>query len=723
MKHNILKKTVLILLSAASLLPESMQQQESLQNPESKYLYKKSTHHSDFFAKDRLIEESLFSPEMAWNILYYMRQDRMVINKITGAVENLPKIAAVLKSIAQDLNNSAQIVSEQKQAMKNALHALLEATETAIFVTAVEAAYHDPRFIFQPTVNEQLISELNAQKQTIQSYITAINNITPYDEQYSSSSYFSWLPSFGAAANPASALSMQQITIDPYSETITIPASLISTIVKTNDYKEMADAGQAANLLFKQCFIAQQHHLKDTQLISKIKFNINAPVNAHNYIYTRFPDIVQMCQIAQNFVTAQAPRVDLQAPLTQEQMIAHQLLLHIRQAVQTALFVANKKSSFNIGYLLPTTVTSYLDKIVGELTKYDTYLDALCKDPQFGATVNDTYQSEQRWMITKYAAGAVTAAAVTAIGLPYVTAATMATISGIASAGKTASEIASAWSKPDEGSTLARAQNIGSTVLYGADKVGKAAGAVVGVAGAAQYAISQGYVPQELLSQDTVKLLNKVENTAKNVATVGGFVNSVKSVSGLAQGSLKSWQDIVTEGKNIGFTWALPVALWNTGGATINAINNSKFAVSQAHKLYKDSTTAVAAGKFAYQNLRELAGLETTQEYRHPEATAEQISQVFTQVIITAIQQNQIPTQQVQLAAQNLLQNNAPPMHVIQGLQIVQKQAPDEQSFIQIQQTIDKIARIAKIMIQPVSRPQFNQVPSPMQSQPQFAIA
>lgn len=717
----IVKKTTLILLCTGSFLQASMQQQP--QADMSQYLYKRNTHHADFYAKDRLIEESLFSPAMAWNILFYMRQDRMVINKITGTVENLPKIAAVLKSIAQDLNNSAQIVSEQKQAMKNALHALLEATETAIFVTAVEAAYHDPRFIFQPTVNEQLISELNAQKQTIQSYVTAVNNITPYDEQYSSSSYFSWLPSFGAAATPAPALSMQQLAIDPSSQTITIPASLMPTIVKTNDYKEMADAGQAANLLFKQCFIAQQHHLKDLNRMGKIQFNVSAPIGAQNYIYTRFPDIVQMCQIAQNFVTAQAPRVDLQAPLTQEQMIAHQLLLHIRQAVQTALFIANKKSSFNVGYLLPAAVTSYLDSIVGELTKYDTYLDALCKNPQFGATVNDTYQSEQRMMITKYAAGAIAAAAITAIAAPYVVAAGMGTIAKIAATGKTVTELASAWNKPDEGSTLAQAQNIGSAVLYGADKVGKAAGAVVGITGAAQYAISNGYVPQELLSQDTVKLIDKVENTAKNVATVGGFVSSVKGVSGLASGSLKSWQDIVTEGKNIGFTWTLPMALWNTGGAAIKAVNDSKFAVGEANRLYKNSTTAVAAGKFAYQNLRELAGLETTQEYRHPQATAEQISQVFTQVIITAIQQNQIPTQQVQLAAQNLLQNNVPPMHVIQGLQMVQKQAPDEQSFAQIQQTIDKIARIAKIMIQPVSRPQFNQIPSPMQSQPQFATA
>ena len=92
-------------------------------------------------------------------------------------------------------------------------------------------------------------------------------------------------------------------------------------------------------------------------------------------------------------------------PETEKQRQAYHLLLQIRQSVQLALDIANKKSSVNIGSYLPASLVSYLDGVVAELTKYDAYLNNLCKNPQFGATAQDVQDTTEWSNFTKVAAG------------------------------------------------------------------------------------------------------------------------------------------------------------------------------------------------------------------------------------------------------------------------------------------------------------------------------
>ena len=377
-------------------------------------LYKKSTDHSDQQAVQRLTSESLISPEMQWEVLSYLGERDVVVNKDTGLVQNIPSTQQLLDDINQKLQYS--ITNDQKESMKDSLHTMLEATDIAIFVASVEAAYKDQNFMLYQIVNSQLLIDLNDQKLAIQATMNNVNSITPIDAPAQESSYFSWFYQPGPA-NQITTMEVPMIMLDPNSPTFTIRAKLMKAIIKSNDYKSMADPTQAANILFKQCFIAQQHHLKDTYRMNNIKINLQSPVTGHNYIYTNFPNIYNksqnsypICDIAKNIVPASQVRYDLQAPVTTEQKQAHQLLLDIRQSIQTAIFIANRKSNVNVGYLLPSSVVSYLDGIVGELMNYDAQLSILCKDPRYGATPEDTYQSEQWAMITKAAAGiAVTA--------------------------------------------------------------------------------------------------------------------------------------------------------------------------------------------------------------------------------------------------------------------------------------------------------------------------
>jgi hypothetical protein len=369
-------------------------------------IYKKNIAHNNPQAAQRLTEESFITPEMQWSILSCLGADQMVINPQTGQVQGLPTVENALMQINQKL--SQPMYHAQKESLKQAAHALLEASDIALFVTSIEAVYQP----YNAQSTNQLIAQLTAQKQAINSTLTVINNVKTLDPA-PSSSYFSWIPYFGSGNNQQIAqLSSQQIQFNPSSQLVAIPASLMPTIIKINDYKEMSsDPVQAANLLFKECFIAQQHHLKDNVRIESLKINLQSPISAQNYIFTQFPNLYNnysgsypICQIAQKLVASQAPRYDLQAPLKPEHQQAHELLLHIRQAIQTALYIANKKSNYNAGSMLSSSITSWLDGIVSQLTKHDAYLAQLCKDPLYGATQADI-DREAGWSATAKIAG------------------------------------------------------------------------------------------------------------------------------------------------------------------------------------------------------------------------------------------------------------------------------------------------------------------------------
>lgn len=394
-----------------------MQQSTQYSNPSlNSSLNTKNRAHADRSTAFRLTQESYISPEMQWDILSFLGKNGLTINTITGAAQDFPPMDFLLQTVNSQLQYS--MTSAQKESMKNALHAMLEATGIALFVASTEAAYQNQQFLMYPNINNELSANLNAQKQAIQTAISAVQAKITVDQPAQESSYFSWFFGSSAPTPQAPLISSQTVPVNTQSHEVTIPADLMPTIIKMNSYKEMsADPVQAANLLFKQCFIAQQHHLKDLYRIEKLRINLQSPVSATNYIFTHFPDIYNkilnsypICQIAQNLVPSNQYRVDLKADLTNEQIQAHQLLLHIRQAIQTALYIANEKSSFNIGNLIPSSVISYLDGITSELTKYDTQLSLLCKDPRYGATLDDVYQDEQWAMITKVAAGVVVTA-------------------------------------------------------------------------------------------------------------------------------------------------------------------------------------------------------------------------------------------------------------------------------------------------------------------------
>lgn len=195
----------------------------------------------------------------------------------------------------------------------------------------------------------------------------------------------------------------QTNTIDNQDTYKKIPDDIMLAIVKNYDYKKKSNPQQAANLLFQQCFLAQQDEINYT-----IQLDSNKKITATSYIYDWFFTIDGICE--------QVKQDKNNNKITEMQAHAH--FIAIRKAIQTALFIANKNSVFYLGYILPTSITQYLDNIVHQLMLYDRKLSLLCKDPRYGATEEDRYK-DILWTRISYTAAGLAATAIIATDYQY----------------------------------------------------------------------------------------------------------------------------------------------------------------------------------------------------------------------------------------------------------------------------------------------------------------
>lgn len=580
------------LLIALSILEQTVhagmvrtQTQPATRNMQ-QYVYKKNMDHAFAHAADRLTRESYISPELQRDILAYLGQKDTIINVVTGEAQGIPSVNNVLDDIQHRLNYDYRqpILYAEQQTMKNALIAMLEATDIANFVASLEAAYRDQQYIFYQNVDAQLSSILNAQKTEIQTMLTAVNALQPYDQpaNQTTSSLFSW---FGTAPAPAAIMHhhVKPVHFNHHDETVKIPAEMMDAIIKKNSYKLETNADLAANLLFKQCFIAQQHHLKDAAWIDQLQIHLSNPITPENYIYAQFPNILELCNMAKSLVAGSPMRTSLQAPMTENQAVAHKLLLHIRQAVQTAMYIANAKSSYNISYILPTFIVKQLGGIVNQLLVYDADLGALCKDPMFGATDIDTYRDKNLGLITNVATGAATLALIAGtiyLGAP------AAIASGAVKAGSFgyAKAIGAAKTVYDVGNMATSALPKWETVKATTDTIGSvgdmvttAGGITTLTAGALRTADQYGYLPLDQIDPQARNVVDAVYKYGAIATAVGGtastigFIGSTLDNAGKAynQASKKDNGSLVGTNKEGKKEWAAG-SLYNYGKAVLD---------------------------------------------------------------------------------------------------------------------------------------------------------
>lgn len=341
---------------------------------------------------DQLIEQCYFSPSMQYAMLSYMGRP-FEVNIKSGKVNNLPTVTEIIDFNAQEGNDQLQ---------KNALQAALEAVRLAKFVAALDVAYANPEYLFfAPHWNTKFLmpafdSEL---KQELDEYETAIKQNLP-DEGF----LMSWMPAVPQSIknmfsinNNAQVPSMnrQQVVGAMYSNDKIISNATMESIIKNYDAFQKVTTDEIANLLFKQIFIAQQADQGDNPYL-----DFKSEISATNYLYDHISGVDGI--IAKIQQKLQATRADM-TKISQAKLQAHHDLLHVRKAVQTAIFIANKNSTLYLGFILPAVLTKHADSVVKKLMSYDEKLSRLCKDPNYGATKDDlerdTTISRITWII------------------------------------------------------------------------------------------------------------------------------------------------------------------------------------------------------------------------------------------------------------------------------------------------------------------------------------
>lgn len=310
------------------------------------YLYsKKINGSSPDEVADRLIEESYISPAMQWAILSFFQQP-FIINNIT----NLPVVLDNKKirnwfTVEDILNNvePSNLSATSKTTTINAIQAAMQAIDIAVEVAKLEAGYDANKqnyYIYQ-NADTQITKILYAKKQKLEAMLSRIQTA----QIKSSDSAFSY------NVQKLDNNDFRMLSIDEVDE-----------LILATDFRTKTEH-VAAQLLFKESFIAQQHHLKNKTRLENIR---QSEHRDENLVYNKFPSMSELVSIAKNMNTK---------PET------HAFLTDIRKAVQTALYIAKKE--YQKVYHLST------HPLVQALQNMDDQVKAVWINPQFGATQDD----------------------------------------------------------------------------------------------------------------------------------------------------------------------------------------------------------------------------------------------------------------------------------------------------------------------------------------------
>jgi type II secretory pathway pseudopilin PulG len=350
------------------------------------YLYAKATSNmtTDQAAKynaDRMIEESYISPDMQLAVFKLFNRP-FVINKITGApvfldIKNNPTIVdkqlrsmpSIQEILAKDTNN------------KEALQAALEAIDIAMKVATLEAGFdaNKQNYYWYQNADKKLVQELQKYKSKI---VNKLNSSTTNSQEY--------------------IYNVNNINegLDDSDFIVLTPEQAEDLATKYSLKNLNGEIG--AKILILQCFIAQQHHLKDINRMSQLKMNpitFNIPDrNVADYLfYGSNMTIEKIIEAAQGL---------------HDKKQKHSLITHLYQAALTALDIAQRAYPYSL-IRSRNTIVQELQSQVDEIKK-------LYINPELGGNKAD--QDRQLFfdnlaLATKVGAGVLAAGAVAAVGV------------------------------------------------------------------------------------------------------------------------------------------------------------------------------------------------------------------------------------------------------------------------------------------------------------------
>lgn len=332
---------------------------------------------------ERLITQAYVTPEMQWTILSFYKRPfvidlttRMPVlyelknNSFERQVTNdplqfMPTIEDIVDAVVL-----ANLSPASKDVTVKALKTALNAVNAAIFLASVQASYDikQQNYYFYQTAERDLIGALSKKAQKVSDALELIESqpITP------EGSYPFW--------------SYNAVNLDNKNH-IMLNADGIAMITEQNNFKTLLEKGdnlslyQAADLLVRQCYIAQDAYRSD-----RIQIQQNRVVD----IYRHYHTFTQLITRAKD------------KPKLSEKNLA---LKQIRQAVQTALFIAKQELNY----------TQY-NKMLPDLQTMDNQVKTWILMKEYGVTKEDQNRASMWSNLTNIAIGVgVTAAAGAAV--------------------------------------------------------------------------------------------------------------------------------------------------------------------------------------------------------------------------------------------------------------------------------------------------------------------
>ncbi len=321
----------------------------------------------------------------------------VIINTRTGKIAGLPDVEAII-------NKSAELstIPINKNKIVRALDAAYQAVQIAIFIASTEQLYSQAYYFFKPQNNSRFIAVLKNKKVNLEKIVAQTNpNWSQYVWQSLTTNRAFAITNHETLPTTTPMIDQPILQADDLVLTKNDIQRLLNNtnVNNAHDYKKLGySALQQANLLFEQCFIAQQHHIYFPEFAD---LHITPPT----YRPARSITIPLIIKYAQELENRDLP-------------ILHQLLLDTRLAIQTALDIATRNSTY-IGSSLLNPI--YIrDPLVMQLQSYDADIATLLADPNYGdLSYYDTFYNPLRDYITlglikgTYFAGAALAAYVT----------------------------------------------------------------------------------------------------------------------------------------------------------------------------------------------------------------------------------------------------------------------------------------------------------------------
>lgn len=339
---------------------------------------------------DQLIKQSYISPGMQWGVLSIFNDPSFDIQTDTLQIGYIPTIEAIVQQtkLAMARQNANQ--------MMYALYTALQAVDLAIYSGDIEIYYQYFDIVSQSTGIKlpegwkslwlsKIVNNKGMEPALKDALLTKRSLVQAEINRIKGGSWSAWLSFLTTTPTLKFVQKNQAVTKFQNNQLQTTDISIIQRLVRANDYstvlaRTVDQQGQAqADLLIAQCFAAQYRPINQDILTIYRPNAINQQtINSQQEslaLYAYFPSIDQFIRDIKSLQknTDQGGVVRQRVFSENETTYIRQLILNLREAINVALLIAQKNSSY-YEYIAGSIASSQANPIVTKLLDYEKQL-------------------------------------------------------------------------------------------------------------------------------------------------------------------------------------------------------------------------------------------------------------------------------------------------------------------------------------------------------------